>query len=130
MIYNIRWTDDDHIALHLMLTGDVSWGDLAEIREILTQRLDEAPGQVDILFEVHISMLLPIRFVANREFIDRSPVFSHPHARRLLVIGANPYFSGLYAIFAAVYPAEMVRRIVLVPSLEYALQAVKENLPR
>jgi hypothetical protein len=76
MNYNIQWTDDDHIALHLMLSGDVSWADLAEIREILTQHLDEAPGQVDILFEVHISMLLPIRFVANREFIDRSPVFS------------------------------------------------------
>ena len=125
-----RWTDDTHIALFFMLSGDVSWTELVEFRETLTQHLDEAPGQVDMLFDVHISMLLPIQLISNREFINHSPVFSHPHVRRLLVIGASRYFIGLYAIFAMVYPAEMVKRIVFVSSFEDALQAVKDNPPR
>jgi hypothetical protein len=129
MTHQIQWTTKHKHALHVTLHGDMDWPDLYDMRREVMEHTDSVPGNIDLVFEVPKSVLFPIRFVANRSHVTSSPIFG-PNIRQIFIIDASQYIHVMYSIFAAVYPDDMVKRVVFVDTLEDAIKAVEDNPPR
>ncbi|NDJ33409.1 MAG: hypothetical protein GYB64_01945 [Chloroflexi bacterium] len=125
MPITVKWHTPESVIV--VYTPGWDWSDFAQSGRDLRALLDEATGTTPIIIDVSDIGRMPTgSFSSLPSVAQKSPLFWHPNAGRVIVVGPDSMVRTVGTVFRKVF-AEQAERMTYVDTLEQAEALIAED---